>query len=107
MAKIVWEESATTVLLEYLENARLEFGNSTVNRWHKERKSIEWRLERYPVSCPLEELLLERCLLYRQCHLMHRRFKIIYYYDEKEDLVHIVDIWDTRMSPKALIRRIK
>ena len=37
MAKVVWEESVTTVLLEYLENAWLEFGNSTVNRWHKER----------------------------------------------------------------------
>ena len=38
---------------------------------------------------------------------MNRRFKIIYYYDESEDTVHLVDIWDTRMNPKALIRRIK
>ena len=38
---------------------------------------------------------------------MSRRFKIIYYYDEVEDIVYIVDIWDTRMNPKTLIRRIK
>ena len=38
---------------------------------------------------------------------MKRRFKVIYYYDEKEDVVHLIDIWDTRMSPSALIRRIK
>ena len=39
--------------------------------------------------------------------MMHRRFKLIYYYDKVEDCVHIIDIWDTRMDPKVLIRRIK
>ena len=39
--------------------------------------------------------------------MMNRRFKIIYYYDEVEDLVHIVDIWDTRMNPQTLAKRIK
>lgn len=38
---------------------------------------------------------------------MNRRFKIIYFYDEAEDTVHIMDIWDTKMNPKALVRRIK
>lgn len=57
MAKVIWEENAITLLLEYLENARIEFGNSTVKRWQKERKTIEWHLERYPVSYLLEELL--------------------------------------------------
>ena len=44
---------------------------------------------------------------YNFCHMMHRRFKLIYFYDETEDVVHIMDIWDTRMDPKALVRRIK
>ena len=39
--------------------------------------------------------------------MMHRRFKLIYFYDEAEDIVHIMDIWDTRMDPKVLVRRIK
>ena len=38
---------------------------------------------------------------------MNRRFKIIYYYDEVEDIAHLIDIWDTKMNPKTLIRRIK
>ena len=38
---------------------------------------------------------------------MNRRFKIIFYYDEVEDIVHLIDIWDTRMDPKVLVRRIK
>ena len=41
------------------------------------------------------------------CHIMNRRFKIIYFYDEVKDIVHIMDIWDTKMNPRALIRRIK
>lgn len=107
MAKVIWEDGALSVLLGYIENARFEYGGSTVKRWQKERKNIEWRLARYPVSYPPEELLHKRSVLYRRCHMMSRRFKVIYYYDEKEDVVHLIDIWDIRMSPSALIRRIK
>ena len=38
---------------------------------------------------------------------MKRRFKIIYFYNQIEDTVHIMDIWDTKRNPSALIRRIK
>ena len=107
MAKVIWEDDAIAVLLEYIENARIEFGASTVKRWQKERKDIEWRLERYPTSYTPEKLLLRKKRLYRGCHLMSRRFKVIYHYDEAEDIAHIVDIWDTKMNPKALIKRIK
>ena len=31
---------------------------------------------------------------------MNRRFKIIHYYDESEDTVHIIDIWDTKRNPR-------
>jgi plasmid stabilization system protein ParE len=107
MAKVIWEHSALIVLFDYVENARLEFGESTAKRWQKERKDAEWSLEHYPTSHTPEQLLRRKKKLYRGRHLMNRRFKLIYYYDETEDVVHIVDIWDTRMNPKALIRRIK
>ena len=107
MAKVIWEDNATFSLFDYIENARIEYGATTVKRWQSERKSIEWRLERYPCSYPPEELLQGKLFLYRLCHMMHRRFKIIYYYDEVEDIVHIVDIWDTRMNTQNLIKRIK
>ena len=107
MAKINWHEKAKQEFRDYVENANIEFGKSTGRRWLKERKDIEWRLERYPTSYTPEPLLKGMEILYRRCHLMNRRFKIIYTYDESEDVVHIMDIWDTRMNPKALIRRIK
>ena len=35
------------------------------------------------------------------------RFKIVYYDAPSSDTVYIRDIWDTRMSPETLKRRIK
>ena len=91
MAKIVWTE---------------EF-QQQLDSWAEEIAAFEHRLELFPTSYSPEPLLKGKTVMYRGCQLMHRRFKLIYYYDESEDVVHIVDIWDTRMNPKALIRRIK
>ena len=35
------------------------------------------------------------------------RFKIVYYYAKPSDIVHIVDIWDSKMSPENLKKRIR
>lgn len=107
MAKIIWHNKAKQLFSEYVDNAIIEFGKSTGRRWLKERKDIVWRLERYPTSYSPECLLRDKETLFRSCHLMNRRFKIVYYYDEAEDTVHIMDIWDSKMNPKALVRRIK
>ena len=107
MAQIVWRERAEQLFGAFVEYAGLEFGKTTAQRWQKERKAIEWRLERFPESYPLEELLVGRDIRYRRSHIMNRRFKIIYHYNEAEDTVHVIDIWDTKRNPSALIRRIK
>lgn len=36
-----------------------------------------------------------------------QRFKIVYYYAKSSDIVHVVDIWDMRMSPENLKQRIR
>ena len=36
-----------------------------------------------------------------------RRFKLVHYYAKSSDTVYIVDIWDTKMCPENLKRRIK
>jgi len=107
MAKIEWTDHFLQRLDYYIENASIEYGKSTAKRWADEVAAIEQRLKKYPASYTPEGLLKGKELLYRRCHIMHRRFKLIYYYDEVEDTVHLVDIWDTRMDPLALIRRIK
>ena len=107
MATIIWQNTAKQQLIENITYALIEFGETTANRWETDVQAVEWRLARYPVSFPPEPLLSSRQKLYRYCHVMHRRFKIVYFYDEANDVVTIMDIWDTRMNPQALIRRIK
>ncbi len=106
MAVIEWTPSAWQTYNDYLENARLEFGKKTALHWEEEMLHIYERLKLYPTSYTPEALLGTRRILYRSCHLMHRRFKLIYYYDEFEDTVRLVDIWDAKMNPKTLIKRI-
>jgi len=36
-----------------------------------------------------------------------RRFKLVHYYAKTSDTVYITDIWDMRMSPETLKKRIK
>ena len=35
-----------------------------------------------------------------------KRFKLIYYYSESSDTVHVADIWDTKREPSKLGNRI-
>ena len=43
-----------------------------------------------------------------QCLAQHyRRFKLIYFYDDSKDVVTIMDVWDTKMNPQNLVKRIR
>jgi len=107
MAKIDWTPQFLQRLDYHIGYAAVEFGKPTAMRWAKEMASFEARVKVYPTSCTPESLLHGKKKLYRRYHLMNRRFKVIYYYDDKADIVHLVDIWDTRMDSKMLVKRIK
>lgn len=107
MAKVDWTEGFQRQLDSYIGNASIEFGMSTALRWAKEIASFEHRASLFPTSYTPEDLLRGKGHLYRSCQVMSRRFKLIFYYEEAEDTIYLVDIWDTRMNPQALIKRIK
>lgn len=107
MAKIDWRERPSQFLEYYIDNAIIEYGKSTALRWAEEIAAFEKRVKSWPTSYTPESLLHGKEILYRCCQIMNCRFKLIYYYNDVDDTVHIVDIWDTRMNPKALIQRIK
>lgn len=100
-------EKASTVLDERLAYATTEYGKSTAKRWIKEVAHVEARIASMPTSFTKEPLLVGKKRVYRYCHLMNRRFKLIFCYYPSSNTVRIVDIWDTRMNPEALKRRIK
>ena len=107
MVIIEWNDSAWQLFNDMLEYAREEFGEKTGRRWESELLSIYERLKLFPDSYPPEETLRDKPILFRRCNMMHRRFKLIYYFDEAINTVHIIDIWDTRMNPCTLVKRIK
>ena len=107
MAIIEWTNEAWHLYNDYLENAKSEYGAKTGRRWERELLAIYDRLKHYPTSYPIEELLQDRYPVYRRCNMMSRRFKLIYFYDKVKDVVTIMDIWDTRMDPKTLTKRIR
>ena len=107
MAKIIWHDNALALLDKHIEYAAMEYGKSTAKRWVDEIAAFEERVRVFPESYTPEELLKDLPILYRRRHLMNRRFKLIHCYDEAEDTVHVIDIWDTRMNPETLIKRIK
>lgn len=106
MVKIVWRKRPLQLLDYYMGNAREEFGQSTALKWAEEVALFETRVRHFPSSYAPESLLLGKRRVFRRCHIMNRRFKIIYFFDESKDIVTVMDIWDSRMDPKALIRRI-
>ena len=107
MAKIKWQKKASRLLDERVAYATDQFGKSTAKRWIKEVASAEARIKSMPTSYAPEPLLVGKKHVYRYCHLMNRRFKLIYCYYPSSETARIVDIWDTRVNPESLKRRIK
>ena len=83
-----------------------EFGVTSVNRFNKELDDIKHRLTLHPLSSPREPLLKR---FHRPYHsaIIKENWKIIYRYDEANDLVIFVDLWDMRRSPRFLLRQFK
>lgn len=107
MAKIIWQKRVSKTLEERLAYASVEYGKTTAKRWLDEIAHIEARIASMPLSYPPEPLLMNRKHFHRFCHLMNRRFKLIYCYYPSSNTARITDIWDTRMNPETLKNRIK
>ena len=72
-------------------------------------QTVEEKIERicrFPESGTLEPLLKDEKHLYRFVHIQ-KRIKLIYRYDEQRQVIYIVDVWNTRMSPQNLVERMK
>lgn len=85
----------------------MELGKGTAIRRAKEIAAFEKHVKSWPTSYSPESLLRDKIILYRRCHVINRCFRLIYYYGEKDNVVHVVDIWEAKMNPKTLIRKIR
>lgn len=105
MAVVKWRKQTWLLFNSYVEHARIEYGEKTARKWLTEASVIYDRLQKHPQSYTQESLLTGKRHEYRSCHIM-RRFKMVYYYAPSSDTVYIRDIWDTKMNPEALKRRL-
>ena len=101
MATVIWREKASLLLEAHLDYALTEFGQKAVINWYKELQRIEARMATHPESFTQEPLLAHRGKQYRGAIIM-KNFKLIHYYDSKNDIVYIDYIWDMRMRPSKL-----
>ena len=106
MALVVTSETAQAELERIMSYSLQEFGRVAARRIDEEQRRIKHRLSVFPKSGFPETLLAGRNHEYRSCTL-RKRFKMVYYFDELTDTVHVMDFWDMRMSPLRLANRIK
>ena len=106
MAIVVWTTQAKTVRRELYRNGLLEFGQTVAKRTARIIEGIADDLSRWPTAGFPEPLLKGAPHLYRSRHI-NKRFKMVYRYDEQNDIVYIEDIWDTRRAPQNLMKRVK
>lgn len=104
MVTIRWNKKARQLFREHIIYARSEYGETVASRWYLQMKKIEDRLRKHPESYTPEPLII-KSHVYRRAIIM-RRFKIIHFYIPSSNTVRIVDIWDMRMNPEALKKRI-
>ena len=106
MAQVKWQKRAEKELYRYLVKGFIDFGETTANNFVEKVGTINKDLERFPEIGYPEPLLNDRKKLYRARHIISR-FKLIYYYDAVNDIVHVADIWDTSRDPVKLAKRIR
>lgn len=106
MAKVIWNKRAELLFAEHIEYARYEYGFTTAQRWFDQKNRIEARLQNHPESYTPEPFVVYRRRIYRSAILM-KSFKLVHVYYPSSDTVRIVDIWDMRMNPETLMKRIK
>jgi alpha/beta superfamily hydrolase len=105
VATVIWSLNAQEEKRRLYLVGQLEFGTYIANKTALRIKEIQKLLESFPKMGYKEQLLEERSLTYRACHI-NKRFKIIYWYDEMKDLVVVEDIWDMHRAPWNLVKRL-
>lgn len=105
MATVKWTMKAQAEKRQLYLDGRLIFGARIAKKTAQKIERIQKSLERFPSMGHREPLLEELSPIYRTC-IINKRFKIIYWYSEADDIVVIEDIWDTHRAPQNLRKRI-
>ena len=104
--KVKWENRAEAEFYKILTYGKETFGLRCVQNLQKEVELQTIRLGLFPQLGSIEYCLLDLEKAYRSI-VVYPHFKLIYYIDETDETIYIVDVWDTRMNPTRLVRRFR
>ena len=95
--RVVWHPEAAKRLRQVVRYIQTEYGSKTCTKFLKEAYRTERLLARNPCFGPIEPFLADAPVQYRSI-VVNRLNKIVYWINE--DVIEIVDFWDTRREPK-------
>lgn len=102
--KLIWHGSAKAGRRQVATYIRREFGIKRVKVFQQEVDDTVKQLMRSPGIGQIDPLYADRTLTYRSV-IINGLNKLVYRIDE--DIIHIVDFWDTRREPKSQASQIE
>ena len=103
---VEWFDEAQEHWIEQLDYCTKTFGKSIASELIKRADEKIERICKFPESGMREPLLKDKEQVFRYV-LVQRRIKIIYQYDEEQQTIYIMDVWNTKMDPQHLLDRMK
>ena len=103
---VEWHTKAQEHWEEQLEYCAETFGVKVALDCVKTAEEKIERICKFPESGTLEPLLKDEEFTYRFVHIQ-KRIKLIYRFDERQQTIFIVDVWNTKMLPQHLLDRMK
>lgn len=103
---VVWRKRAERQLEIASTQGYKLFGERVAGKFYWQTKRQAHLLASHPHLGAIEALLEDRQRAYRSL-VVHEHFKLVYYIDEKKDILYIVALWDTRREPATLTRSIQ
>lgn len=105
MATVVWTGKAKIARRKLYIEGVVNYDIATAIKIVHRIESIARELEYFLESGYQEPLLAGQVCEYRARHI-NKRFKIIYWFNKKDDIVVVEDIWDTHRAPWNLVKRL-
>lgn len=98
---VIWRDKAKDGFNKSVQWCVQEFGERVAANFYRRVKQEVGRLAYAPYIGSLELLLPGNVRSYRSLPV-RPHFRLIYYVDESQSELHIVDFWDVRRDPKQL-----
>lgn len=96
--KIKWVPKARASYRQVARYINTKFGRKARQEFMQRVKDTESHIKRSPNIGPIDPLYADRTVAYRSV-IINGLNKMVYRIDD--DVIYIVDFWDTRREPKA------